>query len=314
MPTFFVAGTPKGGTNMLLLALGAHPEVFVPWDLKEPMFFFWHGCDVTYRHHGPPPIEHAHHRNLDAYRDVFAPADGARAVGEGSVHYLASERAAANLHAMVPEARIVLMFRDPVDRAVSHHAFNHMRGVETRSFDDAIAAELDDDDPSTLYPTYRYVGNGRYGAHLACYRERFPAEQVLPLRFEDLTSDPGPVLRRAERFVGVTEGGSDLDAAFRNETVSGGKMMAATRYLRTADGRIGDLARGVERAAGGNRTYRTLKQKVKIASRRSSGTAPVRPEVSGTSRAELAALYRDDAAILAELTGLDLDLWSTAVP
>jgi hypothetical protein len=313
LPTFFVAGAPKAGTNALISALATHPDIFVPTDLKEPMFFFWHGCDVEYRFFGQPPIAHDHHRNIDAYSKVFSAGGSARVIGEGSVHYFASERAATNIHSMVPEPRFILLLRDPVERALSHYRFNVMRGLESRSFDAAVEDELADG-TETLYPTYRYVGNGLYGRHLATYLSLFPAESILALTYDDLVADKRSVITRAERFLGVREGASDVEAGFGNATVSGGRLMKVTSYLRNSDGWLGQQARRLEATGGGHRLYRVVKQRVKVIARR-SGTKPApAPELPDDLRRRLEGLFGPDLEELARLSGTDVSRWQTVQP
>jgi hypothetical protein len=312
MPTFVLAGAPKAGTNNLLSALASHPQVFVP-DVKEPMFFFWHGCDVEYRFFGAPPIAHPYHRDLAAYQRMLDRGRIDLAIGEGSVHYLASERATRNLASLVPDVRVLVLLRDPVERALSHHRFNVARGVDSRPFDEAVEAELADEDPDTLYPSYRYVGNGAYGRHIARYLEVFPAEQVRVLLFEDLVARPAELVEEAEEFIGVPVGRSTPEAAYRNETVEGGALASGIRRIRSSSGPVGGVARRVERMAGSSRAYQVVKQRAKVAARRSSRAHPVEaPAADDATRALIADRLRADTQHLAQLCSLDLSGWATS--
>src|SRR5438874_269806 len=95
-------------------------------------------------------------RGADWYEDRFAAATDEVAVGEGSVSYLFSPEAPARMAALVPDAQLVAILRDPVDRAYSHWAFRRSWGAETRPFAVAVAEERrHEDDPA-------YLGRGRY--------------------------------------------------------------------------------------------------------------------------------------------------------
>ena len=135
---------------------------------------------------------------------------------EATPDYLFHPLAAARAATVVPDARLVVMLRDPVARAWSH--YHHMVGLghEHLDFDAAVAAEHErcaDDlarladnplhDPVALL-RYSYVARGRYAEQLARWFEHFPRNQLLVVRSEDFFADPGASYRRILDFVGLT--------------------------------------------------------------------------------------------------------------
>ncbi len=132
-PTFFLVGAPKAGTTSLFRYLGTHPEVGVA-SIKEPCFF---APEI--------PVDQAtdaHRRDWPTYLALFAHTQGKRAIGEGSVAYLGSLRAASAISARIPSAQILMMLRDPADRLFAHYAAARTSGATTATFRVCARAEL----------------------------------------------------------------------------------------------------------------------------------------------------------------------------
>ena len=111
-PNFFILGAPKCGTTALSAYLREHPRVFVSQP-KEPHYF----CDDFDYYYAPGQRSEAH------YLGLFADADERHlAVGEASVWYLYSATAARNIIAFAPDARIIVMVRNPVELVPSLHS------------------------------------------------------------------------------------------------------------------------------------------------------------------------------------------------
>ena len=129
-PNFFIVGAPKCGTSALYEYLGAHPEIFMS-PYKEPHFF---GSDLQQRWR---PTK-------SQYFSCFAKARDEKRVGEASVHYLYSKCAAAEIKEFCPEARIIIMLRDPVEMLYSLHSQSIFSGNEViNDFEEALEAEAD---------------------------------------------------------------------------------------------------------------------------------------------------------------------------
>lgn len=141
--------------------------------------------------------------------------------------YLSSPRAAAAVAKAAPAARILVILRDPVERAFS--AFRHLRRdgrEEHESFRDALAAE-----PARVAagwePLWHYKRLGRYADHLDEWLYHFPRRQLLILRYEQFRDDPRAVLMEACQFLGVEA--TSLQGLTNRRNVSGA---ARSRYLQ----------------------------------------------------------------------------------
>ena len=130
-PNFFIVGAAKCGTTSLYRYLRQHPDVFMP-EQKEPNFF---GSDLSYRF---PRISQAR------YLSCFAKAKGETRIGEATTIYLYSEKAAEEIKAFSPEAKIIIMLRNPVDVLYSYHSQQLYSGNEDiPDFEEALRAEVD---------------------------------------------------------------------------------------------------------------------------------------------------------------------------
>jgi hypothetical protein len=206
LPNFFVVGVPKGGTTALHALLAQHPDLYLS-PLKEPKFYL---CD------GRPPPRGTQRGPGDAhsarewvwrrtdYEALFAAAPPDKLRGESTPFYLYDLTAHARMAADVPDAKIIAMLRDPVDRAYSN--WNHLRsdGLEPiPSFLDALAAE-DDRVARGWAPFWHYRRLGRYAEQLQSLYNYFPREQVMVLRYRELVDDPVGTMTRVDEFLGIT--------------------------------------------------------------------------------------------------------------
>lgn len=197
LPNFFIVGAPKCGTTALHAYLAQHPDVFMS-DPKEPHYF---GSDLDFRYRRRPTDEQ--------YRSYFADAGDRRRIGEGSVWYLYSECAADEIAQAVPDARIVVMLRDPVEMIPSLHSQFVYNGHEDLGLADALAAEEDRAagrriPPHANFPRgllYRRVAT--YAPQLARYLDRFGRERVHVIVYDDFKADVAAAYRDTLTFLGV---------------------------------------------------------------------------------------------------------------
>jgi hypothetical protein len=179
--------------------------------------------------------------------------------GEASPYYLFHPHAAARAAGLVPEARIIALVRNPIDRAYSHYHHEVRLGAETLSFAEALASEprrlageeermLEDETyVSFSHQHFSYVARGRYADQLARWQARFPPERVLILASEDFYADPPALVTRALEFLGLSgwrpesrrrdnEGRyAELDPGLRRELA--GRFAADNRKLYASLGR-----------------------------------------------------------------------------
>jgi hypothetical protein len=198
LPNFLILGAPRSGTTSLYEVLKQHPQIFLS-PIKEPMFFVLQ----QEPDHFPGPKSPQGSRTLDEYRSLFQAAGGQQAVGEASPCYLSSPKALQGIKKIIPDAKMIAILRNPVDRAYSHFLFHRLEGAEPcADFEHAVAAE-EERERLGWFSFWRYRGMGLYGRQIENYFSHFDPKQFHILLFEDLIADPHGLFRGIFRFLGV---------------------------------------------------------------------------------------------------------------
>jgi hypothetical protein len=301
LPDFFVAGVPKAGTTALYAALVRHPQLFLP-TVKEPKFFLTDGPPP--RRGGPGDIqtygEHVWRR--DEYEALFDPAPPGTKRGEATPFYLYSQRAQDRIATLVPAARLVLLLRDPVDRAHSNWAHLWSAGLESESDFVAACAAEPARKAAGWADFWHYIGQGLYGRQLEHLYSMFPRDQVLVLRYRDLRDRPAAALDQVCAFLGVTTGLIDHVPA---ENV---RPYPATTPFN-------DALRAVLRLGGtiGHRfpvrTRLAVREPLLRLLHRQPGR---RPKLTRRQRAAVLPHFVDDIALLERVTGDSYSDWLSA--
>ena len=201
-PNFFLVGAARAGTTSLWQYLRAHPDIHMPAAVhgKEPSFF----CDLT------PPWARGY-RTLDTYLSLFAGAGRRRLVGDASTNYLVAPESAGRIRQQFPDAKILIVLRNPADRAYSLYRFLCFWGLETATpFEKALALEdLRYGNPrfqrerELLYYAFLYYHSGLYFEQIQRYLDAFPREQVHILLYDDLKHAALQTVQDVYRFLGV---------------------------------------------------------------------------------------------------------------
>ncbi len=298
-PNFFILGAPKCGTTALSEYLRRHPQIFVSTP-KEPHYF----CDDFDYYYAPGA------RTLDHYLGLFADADEHHlAVGEASVWYLYSQTAARNIVAFDPDARVIVMVRNPVELVPSLHSqLRYM--LDEAEPDPAMAWKLQDARrrgeglPTTVrVPEFLQYGEAaRLGAQVRRVLEVVPREQVKILVFDDLRADTGAVYRDALSFLGVPDDGRTEFPRVNENKVH--RAAAVARFTQRPPSALVAVARGVKRIA------RVERLGVLDRMRRRNREVTRREEISPEFEQALRDYFRDDVAELGELIGRDLSAWT----
>jgi len=290
---FFILGAAKAGTTSVHAWLDQHPAVRMS-DPKEPFFFeaeFEKGPDfyhARYFHAPETPqwLGDARHRNL------YFPYIPAR------------------IHALFPDARLIAVLRNPVDRAYAHWWHWYRLGREALSFREAVAAdaarivagqgvstpaEIADYartlDPDGMGPYRTYLDSGYYAEQLERYLALFPREQLLVIWFEELVAEPRRILADTCSFLGIDPVPvAGMDFAARN---SSGRL----RWRRARDKILARLATQL----------RT--EPLSVLTRAGRKKLFERPPLEPDMRAWLQQHYQPHNARLRKLLGVELARW-----
>jgi len=272
LPNLIVIGGLKCGTASLHHYPNLHPEA----DMSRPkeLNFF-----VEELNWPLGPDWYAGHFRADA-----------RVRGETSPHYTNRPRfegVARRMHDLVPDARLVYMVRDPVDRMLSHYVHNAGGGYDDRTPEEAFSDERS-----------AYFDRGRYAYQLEPYVEAFGEERIEIVSREELKRDRAATMRRVFGFLGV-------DPEFRSEQFerewetgsakSGGSFRLMDRAVRIPGLRA--LDRNFDRLP---ESLRWLVERVVHDPR--AGAAP-KPELPADLRGRLVEFFRPDVERLEALGG-----------
>jgi hypothetical protein len=211
MPDFLIIGTKRGGTTSLWRYLIQHPLVprlFPAWNTKTSHYFednFSRG-EAWYRSHFPTVRQRAAREGRHG---------GPTRVGEAAPLYMFHPLAAQRVAGVLPRVRLIVLLRDPVERAYSHWKERRTEGTEPLAFADALAAEpartagekarliAEPGYVSSAYDWYSYRARGRYLEHLEPWLERFDRDQFLFLPSETFYRAPQDSYATALSFLGL---------------------------------------------------------------------------------------------------------------
>ena len=199
-PNFFILGAPKCGTTSAWSWLRAHPNVFMS-DMKEPHFF---NCD-----------DHLGISNLSDYEEIFRDAtDSDVAVGEASVLYLSSPVAVQNILQYQPEARFIVLVRNPIEMAVALHSEMLIYGREnTASFRTAWHLQGERRQGRRIpafggpHRCFLYGDVCSLGAQLERLLAVAKGNRVLTIVLDDIRENPRREYLRLLTFLGVSDDG-----------------------------------------------------------------------------------------------------------
>ncbi|HEY5889149.1 MAG TPA: sulfotransferase domain-containing protein [Acidimicrobiia bacterium] len=182
LPTYIIAGAMRSGTTALNSYLRQHPEVGVSSN-KETHFF-----------------DHNFDNGLDWYRDLFPEEGRFLAVGEATPNYMFSPPALDRIQQTLPEAKLVVMLRNPIDRAYSHYWHDRVRNKVSAEFDEVVQNEINGEGSPDAY-----LARGIYRPQIEEISRRFSSDSVLIQIFEEMASDPKIVYATVCRFIGVDD-------------------------------------------------------------------------------------------------------------
>ena len=138
LPNFLVIGAAKSGTTSFFTYLGQHPDIFIS-PVKDPNFFAFSGESPLDYHISDIPWVLGSVRKIENYKALFSRATFHSAIGEASGTYLFHPRAAERIYRFIPDAKLIAILRNPVDRAYSAWLMHQRRGKEKRPFQEILA-------------------------------------------------------------------------------------------------------------------------------------------------------------------------------
>jgi len=295
IPNFFIIGAPKCGTTALSEYLKENPNVFMSTP-KEPKYF---DLDLSY----PVKID------KEAYLDLFSKADPSvhKAIGEGSTSYLFSQRAVAEILKFNPEAKFIVMLRNPVELVQGWHNQCIIAGQEDiLDFETAWHAEADRKKGGKIpllcmeKKNLMYSEWGKLGDQMERLLSTVKKDRLKVILFDDFVSDTEKTYEETLSFLGVPSDGRKIfPKVNERQKIRWPWLQRILRFVGMNVPRIKKKL-GLTKGLG-------LITKI-IALNTASGK---RKPLSENMLLELRAFYRDDIMKLSSLLGRDLSSWMT---
>ena len=268
VPNYLYIGTSKAGSTWLFQLLSWHPQVYA-YPGKNLGFF-----------------STRFEKGWDWYLDNFKPEPQHSAVGEISHSYLASDKAPARIKGLLPDIRMLVCLRDPVQRTFSDYLDRVKNGSMSGTFKDEL-----DRDPGL-------INRSRYGTQLSRYFEHFGRDRFHIAIFDDLAADPDAFAAEIFRFLEVED--LPLPNKLRGKVLPAG----VPRNVALADGAkaLSSLARkiGLNRLRGKVKTSRTIRNLLY----RPYGED--RPKMSPETEKKLRSIFREELELADKVAGTDL--------
>jgi len=269
-PAFVIVGATKSATTWLQRSLQQDSKVFMP------------GPETHY-------FSRQFERGPAWYGALFEPALPGQVLGEKSNSYLDHPQAPERLRAALPEARLIVQLRNPIERAYSDYCMLFRRGEVGADPERYLGGE------GPL--TERLCEGGLYFRHISRFLEIFPREQLCVTLYDDLRTEPAKVLGQVRAHIGL-------------ETAGAGEEVLALRVKDKTSPHVPLLARRLLAPFKG--LVQPVRDTAWFRATRALIARPVRyPELTQTIRARLRAYYQEDVRALSDLLGRDLGFWLT---
>jgi len=297
MPNFFVIGAAKSGTTSLYHYLKQHPQIYMS-SIKEPKFFAFEGNEANvFRGPGDRKRMSRLITDIEGYRALFAGVTDEKAIGEASAYYLYSEKAPERIRHHVPDARLIVILRNPAGRAYSHFLYRLAHDGEPFT-DFAQALEAEEERVHQRWgPDFHYVRTGFYHEQLSRYYKLFRPEQISVYLYEDLKENPLGMMQSIFRFLEVNDTFVP-DTSLKHNVARVPKSRALLAFIKKPN---------PLKAALKPFLPERLRLRIGVSLRNRNLTKP--PPMPESVREELTEAYREDVLKLQELIGRDLSGW-----
>jgi hypothetical protein len=295
-PDFFIVGAQRAGTTSLHEYLRCHPDIVMPI-LKETHFFGGNYVRQSNRNRNRRlrPM-----RVVDKegdYLKLFQRASAQQIIGEACPTYMPNLNSAGRIKEKAPDAQIIILLRDPVDRAYSHYLLETRAEKNPEGFYESLVKDYERLSKSSE-PCGLYVWPGLYEQQVRCYLESFGREQVRIYLYEDLAHDTFGLVRDVCSFLGVEfNDGRFFDHTKRYNT-----------YVRPRNSLLQWVV--VERHMRSLASMAVPRLFRLVIHDRMVDSEAIKPPLDPRAQEFLHSIYDDDILKLQELIGRDLSNWT----
>ena len=287
-PNFICLGAQKAGTTTLHDILKQHPDIYLPEDKEAPFF----NEDETYN------------KGLDWWmKEYFADYDGKKLLGVMTPEYLYYEEVPARIfNDCGPDIKLIVILRQPVDRAYSNYLMSKRRGYELLPFFEAIDQETERIKKGSLERNYlSYIRRSQYVGQIKRYLDLYKKDQILFLCFEtDIRENLKSTIQRVQEFIGVEP--LDLNTDFKSNPAM---EVRSSKFQQLFHRKF--FAKSVYQFIMPAGLRRRIREKLNVMNRKklSSDNRLTKDE----KKQVYARFFASEKEELESITGLDLNHW-----
>jgi Sulfotransferase family len=308
LPNFFIVGAAKSGTTSLYEYLKLHPQVYMA-PIKETHHFSTDIDNTKFRSNYARSLNkdlsrflesdmkdgifHAFVKDDGEYALLFKNVIDETAIGEVTNSYLFSTEAAKNIRLQFPQAKIIMMLRNPADRAFSHYLMDLRIGYETENFMQAVKKDMARN-PKGWGISNCYIEIGMYYEQVKRYMETFPASQLKIFLFNDFIKSPSATMKEIFSFLDVDpEVAIDYSKKFNPSFIPKNKLVSQLNRQK----RVKDWLK--------SRLPKSIKSRFKKTLYTDQNLPKMKPE----ERVFLNGIFKNDIEELSKLIHRDLSTW-----
>ncbi len=291
LPNFLIIGAAKAGTTALHTYLQQHPQIYLTPN-KETNFFAFEGMKINFQGVGDEALKDFSITDLASYQKQFDKVTKESAIGEACPLYLYHSEAPKKIYHYIPNCRLIIILRNPVDRAYAnyHHLVRDDRELLV-DFDRALAAESERIANNWEW-FWHYTQAGYYSKQIQRYYDLFEPHQIAIYLYEDLTKSPITLLQNIFRFLEVDDSFvPELNIRPNKSGVPKNKLL---HQLLMKPNPVKSLLKPLFPAA--------MRQKIQHRNL-------AKPSMSFETRAKLTQLFREDILACQNLIQRDLSSW-----
>jgi hypothetical protein len=297
LPNFIVVGAAKSGTTSLYYYLKQHPEIYMS-PIKEPLFFSFINKKVDFK--GPFDREKNESiiTEIEEYKALYKGVKNEKAIGECSPCYLYFQNSVTNIKKLIPECKIIIVLRNPIERAYSQYIQLVMLGQETLTFEKALKKQEERKKLNWRW-NYFFVEQGFYYNQVKRYLDEFGLDKVSIYLFEELIEDPKHLMQNIYKFLSVDK--SFIPKTKKIYNRSGlPKNRIIDQFLRETHF-IKEITRPI--------TSKKMREKIYEFFSNVNYNYKKKPEIKKETRKYLSNIYRNDCLRLQNLINRDLHDW-----
>ena len=295
MPNFLIIGAAKSGTTALHEYLQQHPQIYMTPN-KETNFFAFEGEEINFQGPKDEGLKVFSITDLDTYQAEFDRVTNEIAIGEACPSYLYLPKAAKNIKKYIPDSRLIVILRNPVERAYANYL--HLVRDDREPYDDFMSALQDE--PNRIKNNWEwfwhYIQVGYYTNQLERYYGNFSADRIKVYLYDDLKEKPVELIQDIYRFVEVDD--SFVPDMTMRPNPSGVPKNKIIHYLVTRPSLLKDIFKPILP----NIFRHNLKNQIKYQNL-------AKPAISLEAKQYLTNLYREDILKCQDLINRDLSAW-----